>query len=82
MQYTLSDQNGGKIDLSAVGETTENCRALELSGEIEKFAAFYSTETESVSAIRYMKKPEGDSIEGKMVTFGPFPDPDSEECNI
>ena len=81
-QYTLLDQNGNTFELSPMGELTGNCRPLELSGEIQKIAATYSETTDSVSAIRYMQKPEDGSNEGKMVTFGQLLNSDSVECNI
>ena len=61
-----------------MGDVSDECRALLLSDDIEKIAASYSKNTESVSAIRYMQKPEEGSNEAKMVTFGTL----KEKCDI
>ena len=57
-QYILSDVNGNIVELSAMGEMVGNCRPLTLSGQVEKIAATYSTRTNSVSGIRYMREPD------------------------
>ena len=54
--YTLSDSNGTNTNLTAIGNMTGTCQTITLTGgPIERLKASYSTSSESVSSIRYVR---------------------------
>ena len=54
VQYSLNTDTG-VVDLTAMGDMTQVCQKLTLSGPIEKIRASYAPSDSSVSAIKYYK---------------------------